>query len=639
MCGIAGFINFARNQDAAALAAVAKSMSDVLTYRGPDEGDTWTAPSAGFALGQRRLSIVDLSPAGHQPMPSADGRFVIAYNGEIYNAREVAADLPVRSWRGHSDTEVLIEACAAWGVEKATKRFIGMFAFALWDNAERKLTLVRDRLGIKPLYFGRQNNVFLFASELKAFRAHPAFTPSVSPAAIAAYLRLGYVPSPLSIFEGISKLPPGHILSIDADGREHLTCYWDVRDKAVAGQAALDLRPDEEIIDEVADLLADAVRRRMVADVPVGAFLSGGIDSATVVALMQTQSSRPVKTFTIGFDDKRFNEAARAKAIAKHLGTEHSEMIVSAEEARAVIPLLPDMFDEPFADYSQIPTYLVSKMARRDVTVSLSGDGGDEVFGGYTRYFALDRIWRTMGMIPSGLRARAGSAVRAVPPGVLDIASALIPEKLRPSFPGDKMHKAADIISQPSPDAMYANLVSLWQHTPRSADTCAYPWNDPSLARDIPDLVARMRMMDMVTYLPGDILDKLDRATMAVSLEGRIPLLDHRLVEKSWTLPRNMLIRDGKGKWLLRQILRRHVPDSLTEQPKMGFSIPLGEWLRGPLREWAEDLISEDALASTGFIDASAVRQVWSNHLTGQVNRPHNIWAILMLQAWARRWI
>lgn len=610
MCGIAGFVNFARNQDAASLGAAAKGMSDVLTYRGPDEGGTWTAPASGVALGHRRLSIVDLSPAGHQPMSSADGRYVIAYNGEIYNAREIAADLPGRSWRGHSDTEVLIEACAAWGVEKATQRFIGMFAFALWDQAEHKLILVRDRLGIKPLYYGRQNNVFLFASELKAFRAHAAFKPSVSPAAIAAYLRLGYVPPPLSIFEGISKLSPGHILTIDANGREQLTCYWNVRDKAIAGQAALDSRTDEEIVDDVAELLGDAVGRRMVADVSVGAFLSGGIDSSTVVALMQAQSSRPVKTFTIGFEDKKFNEAARAKAIAKHLGTEHTEMIVSSEETRAVIPLLPEMFDEPFADYSQIPTYLVSKMARRDVTVSLSGDGGDEVFGGYTRYLAIDKIWRTTGKIPSDLRALVGSAIRAVPPGLFDIASSLVPGKFRPAHPGDKIHKAADILGQPSSDAMYANLVSLWQHASKSGDTYAYPWNDPALARDIPDLVSRLRAMDMLTYLPGDILDKLDRATMAVSLEGRIPLLDHRLVEKSWTLPRNMLIRDGKGKWLLRQILRRHLPDSLTEQPKMGFSIPLGDWLRGPLREWAEDLLSEKSLETTGFIDVAAVRKV-----------------------------
>ena len=638
MCGITGFINHSRNQDAAALAARAKAMADVLTYRGPDEGDVWVEPSAGVAFGHRRLAIVDLSPAGHQPMASADGRFVIAYNGEIYNARDVAADLPGRNWRGHSDTEVLIEACAAWGVEKATQRFIGMFAFALWDKAERKLYLVRDRLGIKPLYYGRQDNVFLFTSELKALRAHPAFKPRISPEAVAAYLRLGYVPAPLSIFEGISKLPPGHILTIDESGREQLDCYWNVREKAIAGQAALDPRSDEEIIDDVADLLTDAVGRRMVADVPVGAFLSGGIDSPTVVALMQAQSSRPVKTFTIGFQEKQFNEAARAAAIAKHLGTDHTELIVSPEETRAVIPLLPDMFDEPFADYSQIPTYLVSQMARRDVTVSLSGDGGDEVFGGYTRYLAIDGMWRTTGMIPSPLRAVAGAALRAVPPGIFDAASALAPASLRPSHPGDKIHKGADILSQPSADAMYASLVSLWPHASLSKDTHAYPWNDATLPRDIPDLVSRLRAMDMLTYLPGDILDKLDRATMAVSLEGRIPLLDHRVVEKSWTLPRRMLIRDGKGKWLLRQILRRYVPDSLTQQPKMGFSIPLGDWLRGPLREWAEDLISETSLSSTGFVDAKAVRKVWADHLAGRVNRPHHLWVILMLQAWARRW-
>lgn len=638
MCGIAGFLDFSRAQGAPALATTVNAMANVLTYRGPDEGDAWVDAAAGVALGHRRLAIVDLSPAGHQPMASADERFVIAYNGEIYNARDVAAELGDRSWRGHSDTEVLIEACAAWGVERATRRFIGMFAFALWDRAERKLYLVRDRLGIKPLYYGHLGNSFLFASELKAMRPHPAFAPRVSPEAVAAYLRLGYVPAPLSIFEGISKLPPGHILTIDADGGEKLSCYWNVREKAIEGQAALDRRGDQDIIDDVADLLADSVKRRMISDVPFGAFLSGGIDSPVVVSLMQAQSSQPVKTFTIGFEDARFNEAARAAAIAKHLGTDHTELIVSPEETRGVIPLLPDMFDEPFADYSQIPTYLVSKMARSKVTVSLSGDGGDEVFGGYTRYLAIDSMWRKLSMLPPRLRSAAGSVIRSVPPEALDAFGSLMPKSFRVAHAGDKVHKGADILGQPTPDAMYGRLVSMWPDEAVSKDRHAYPWNDASLRREIPDLVSRMRIMDMMTYLPGDILDKLDRATMAVSLEGRIPLLDHRVVEKSWTLPRNMLIRDGKGKWILRQILRRYVPDTLTRQPKMGFSIPLGDWLRGPLRDWAEDLISEKSLASTGFVDTAAVRKVWADHLAGRISRPHHLWSILMLQAWARRW-
>ena len=638
MCGIAGFLDFSRAQGAPALATTVNAMANVLTYRGPDEGDAWVDAAAGVALGHRRLAIVDLSPAGHQPMASADERFVIAYNGEIYNARDVAAELGDRSWRGHSDTEVLIEACAAWGVERATRRFIGMFAFALWDRAERKLYLVRDRLGIKPLYYGHLSSSFLFASELKAMRPHPAFAPRVSPEAVAAYLRLGYVPAPLSIFEGISKLPPGHILTIDADGGEKLSCYWNVREKAIEGQAALDRRGDQDIIDDVANLLADSVKRRMISDVPFGAFLSGGIDSPVVVSLMQAQSSQPVKTFTIGFEDARFNEAARAAAIAKHLGTDHTELIVSPEETRGVIPLLPDMFDEPFADYSQIPTYLVSKMARSKVTVSLSGDGGDEVFGGYTRYLAIDGMWRKLGMLPPRLRSAAGSVMRSVPPEALDAFGSLMPKSLRVAHAGDKVHKGADILGQPTPDAMYGRLVSMWPDEAVSKDRHAYPWNDASLRRDIPDLVSRMRIMDMLTYLPGDILDKLDRATMAVGLEGRIPLLDHRVVEKSWTLPRNMLIRDGKGKWILRQILRRYVPDTLTRQPKMGFSIPLGDWLRGPLRDWAEDLISEKSLSSTGFVDTAAVRKVWADHLASRISRPHHLWSILMLQAWARRW-
>lgn len=635
MCGITGFIDFA-GRDAAGLKATAHAMERAIAYRGPDAGDIYVDEAAGLALGHRRLAIIDLTAAGHQPMTSADGRYVIIYNGEIYNAPEVARELPGIAWRGHSDTEVLLEACAAWGVAKAISRFIGMFAFALWDRQERRLSLVRDRLGIKPVYYGRQGDLFLFGSELKALRAHPGWAPKIAPDAVAAYLRLGYVPAPLSIYQGIQKLLPGHILEIDAAGHETLSCFWDLRAHAVNGQAKLDTRPADEIVTELETLIADAVRRRMVADVPLGAFLSGGIDSSTVVALMQRQSSRPVQTFTIGFEDKRFNEADRAAAIAAHLGTDHTELILSAQQAQDVIPLLPEMFDEPFADYSQIPTYLVSKLARSAVTVSLSGDGGDEVFAGYSRYQGIERIWQFARFAPAALRRGLSATLRALPPDAWDKALGIVPGGWQPSHVGDKIHKAADILAERDADAMYGRLVSLWPEAGNAVDRHAYPWNDVDLATQIPELVARLRAMDMQTYLVDDILTKLDRATMAVSLEGRVPLLDHRVVEMAWRIPRDLLIRDGKGKWPLRQILYRHVPEELVSQPKMGFSIPLGDWLRGPLREWAEDLLSEKSLADNGHVDTAAVRKVWADHLAGRINRPHQLWVILMLQAWLR---
>ena len=637
MCGIAGFIDFSGG-DAARFRATATAMERAIAYRGPDASDTFVDAAAGLALAHRRLSIIDLTAAGNQPMISACGRYVIIYNGEIYNAVEVARELPNIAWRGHSDTEVLLEACAAWGIDAAIPRFIGMFAFAIWDRGERRLSLVRDRLGIKPMYYGRRGNLFLFGSELKALRAHPGWRPKIAPAAVAAYLRLGYIPAPLSIYEGVYKLMPGHILEINAHGRETSKCFWDLRAHASAGQAALDGRPSDEIVNDAETLIIDAVRRRMVADVPLGAFLSGGIDSSTVVALMQAQSSRPVRTFTIGFEEKQFCEADRAAAIASHLGTDHTELIVSPRETQNVIPELPEMFDEPFADYSQIPTYLVSRLARSSVTVSLSGDGGDEVFAGYTRYLGIDRIWQIAQLVPGPMRQIVGAMLLKLPPQVWDKALGVLPGHWLPSHPGDKIHKGATMFAERDADAMYGRLVSLCPEAGRSADPHHYPWHDASLTAQVPELVARLRVMDMQTYLVDDILTKLDRATMAVSLEGRVPLLDHRVVEMSWRIPRDLLIRDGKGKWLLRQILYRYVPETLVTQPKMGFSIPLADWLRGPLREWAEDLLSPAALGETGLLNSDVIRDLWTGHLANRINRPHQIWVILMLQAWLRRW-
>jgi len=636
MCGLAGFVD--RNGGThAELAAAARAMADTVRHRGPDDGDVFVDAPAGFALGFRRLSIIDLSAAGHQPMMSACGRYVIAYNGEIYNAPELAAELPGVNWRGHSDTEVLLEASAAWGVEAAVRRCIGMFAFALWDRRERRLTLVRDRLGIKPLYYGRQGPLFLFGSELKALRAHPGWRPQVCAPAIAAYLRLGYMPAPLSALEGIAKLAPGHILHLDAQGRETQVRYWDLRAQASAGQAQLDRRPAEDIVAQAHALLSDAVRRRMVADVPLGAFLSAGVDSPTVVALMQAQSARPVRTFTIGVRDPSLNEAERARAIAAHLATDHTELVVEPAEACAVIPRLPEIYDEPFADYSQIPTYLVSKLARASVTVALSGDGGDEVFAGYTRYLWIKRLWGVAGWLPGRARRALGGLLGLLSPAAWDRLLAPLPARRRLAHVGDKIHKGAEIIGQHSADAMYARLVSLWPDASLLADRHTYPWNEAALFA-IPDVVARLRAMDMMTYLPDDILTKLDRATMAMSLEGRVPLLDHRVVEFAWRLPPDLLIRNGESKWLLRQILYRYVPRALTQQPKMGFGIPLADWLRGPLRAWAEELLAEPALAAGGFVEAKAVRAIWQDHLAGRTNRAHHLWAVLMLQAWLRRW-
>jgi len=642
MCGIAGILTW-RERPTERLGTEIRAMSDAIAYRGPDAQTQWLDPAAGLAFGHLRLAVVDLSPAGAQPMLSASERFVICYNGEIYNAAEVARDLPGISFRGHSDTEVLLEACAAWGVETAIQRFIGMFAFALWDRRDRRLWLVRDRLGIKPLYWTHQNTaegpVLLFGSELKALTAFAGWTPTLDRTALAGYLRHGYVPAPRSIYAGVQKLAPGHILQIDADGRETLTCFWDLRRIAREGVRHRDSRSEAEQADALHDLLADAVKRRMVADVPLGAFLSGGIDSSTVVALMQAQSTQPVRTFSIGFREDEFNEAGHARAVARHLGTQHTELIVEPDHARAVIPKLAEMYDEPFADSSQIPTHLVSALARRDVTVSLSGDGGDEIFAGYVRYQAIDRLWRGTGMLPAGLRRCGAGLLELLSPDAWDALLAPLPARYKPAFVGDKIHKAAGILGQADPDAMYSRLVSLWPQAEAMVAGAPPPAGaDASLAADLPETVARLRYRDMTTYLPDDILTKVDRASMAVALEARVPLLDHRVVEYAWTLPPDRLLRDGQGKRLLRNVLYRYVPRAMVERPKTGFGMPVGDWLRGPLRDWAEDLLSETRLQADGLIDPGPVRQRLAEHLSGRRNWQHALWTVLMFQAWRARW-
>ncbi len=641
MCGLTGF--FSPTGLAENAAETVRRMSDAITHRGPDDAGVWVDEAAGVVLAHRRLSILDLSPAGHQPMSSNGGRYVIVFNGEIYNHLELREALAGMAWRGHSDTETLLAAFEAWGIEATLKKCVGMFALALWDRETRSLTLARDRMGEKPLYYGWQGDVFLFGSELKALRAHPAFRGEIDRDALALYLRHNYVPAPYSIYRGIAKLPPGSWLTLPTDtpvaASPAQSFYWRARDAAETSvRRGLD---DSTAIDELDTLLRRAVGGQMVADVPLGAFLSGGVDSSTVVALMQAQSKRPVQTFTIGFHEAGYNEADHAHAVAAHLGTEHTELYVTAEQAMAVIPRLPALYDEPFADSSQIPTLLVSELARRHVTVSLSGDGGDELFGGYNRYMWASRIWRSLGWAPRPLRAALAGVLTSLPPaawnGVFAGLSAFLPKRWRYANPGDKLHKLAGILAVRSPEEIYLALVSHWWQPadvvigakePATVLTDAHQW------ADVPDFASRMMYLDQMTYLPDDILTKVDRAAMGVSLETRVPLIDHRVVEFAWQLPLSMKIRDGQTKWLLRQVLYRYVPRELIERPKMGFGIPLDVWLRGPLRDWAEALLDESRLRQEGYFHPEPIRQKWAEHLSGQRNWAYYLWDVLMFQAW-----
>ena len=641
MCGIAGFVA------ASPIAggdgeAIAERMAASLSHRGPDDQGIWRDDEAGAALVHRRLSIIDLSPAGHQPMVSADGRFVISYNGEVYSYQPIAAELAAggHKFRGHSDTEVMVESFAVNGIEPTLKRLIGMFAIALWDRRERTLMLIRDRLGIKPLYWAKFGNLFLFGSELKALRAHPGWTARIDSSAVAAFMRHNYIPAPHTIYEGVHKLEPGVVLTLPWQGEPRISRFWDARAVARDGMQRPLEGGDVELTEQLETLLQDAVGRRMIADVPLGAFLSGGIDSSTVVALMQAARSGKVRTFSIGFDIAGYNEAPQAAAVARHLQTEHTELTVTSSQALDVIPKLPEWYDEPFADSSQIPTYLVSAMTRRHVTVALSGDGGDELFAGYNRYQLTQRFWGALSLLPRALRQGAAAALTAVSPDRWTLLLAALPARLRPPQVGDKIHKAADVLRLDGPDAIYRRLVSHWEPAeimPQAREPQSL-LNDPALTKEFPDLMARMQFLDLVTYLPDDILTKVDRASMAVALEARVPLLDHRVVEFCWRLPRHAKVRGNTSKWLLRQVLYRHVPPALIERPKMGFSIPLGEWLRGPLRDWAEALLDERRLREAGLLDAAMVRRYWQEHIDGRRNWQYLIWDVLMLEAWRQRW-
>ncbi len=644
MCGIAGMVDWRAATSADALRSIADAMIETVRHRGPDAGDVWVEAEGGVALGQRRLAIIDLSPGGAQPMHSADRRFVITFNGEIYNYRDIRRELQAagHSMRSDSDTEVLLEACALWGVEAAIERAIGMFAFALWDRKTRSLTLARDRLGIKPLYYAASPERILFASQLKAFRPAPHWKPTIDEDAVVGYLRHAYIAQPRTIYREAEKLAPGHILTLREGSTSSPKCFWDLRGIAVAGQRRNDPVPDpREAADRLDALLRDSVKLRMIADVPLGAFLSGGIDSSTVVALMQAQSTRAVKTFSIGFHESGYDEAQCAKQVAAHLGTDHTEFYVEPRHALDVIPHLADWFDEPFADPSQIPTYLVSELTRKHVTVALSGDGGDELFAGYNRYVWAERLARAVNLVPRPLRGASAAALRALAPQTWNRLFGYVPAAWRPALPGDKLHKITTLLDNPQPDAIYRRLVSQWERPEEVAAAGREPrgpmW-DPTIARDFHDLVPRMQFLDMITYLPDDILTKVDRATMAVGLEGRVPLLDHRVVAYSWSLPLDFKLRGGRSKWLLRQVLDRYVPRSLIDRPKMGFGVPIDAWLRGPLREWAESLLAPARLASDGFVRVEPVRRAWREHLEGSRNWQYPLWTVLMLQAWRARW-
>jgi len=646
MCGFTGYLGHGSWGVSEEAHKTLERMANAIITRGPDDFGTWQDEVAGIGLAHRRLSIVDLSSAGHQPMFSASGRYVIAFNGEIYNHLDIRAELErskaVTSWRGHSDTETLLAGFDAWGIQKTLEQAIGMFAFAVWDRQRNTLSLARDRLGEKPLYYGWMNGVFLFGSELKALRAHPLWKGEIDRGALSLYLRHNYIPAPYSIYKGIYKLRAGCLLTVSLKKSEpDIVTYWSGAKAAVDGVANTFTGSTSQAVNDLDVLLKDAVRQQMMADVPLGAFLSGGVDSSTVVALMQAQSSRPVQTFTIGFNEEGYNEAVHAKAVAKHLGTDHTELYVTAEQALAVIPRLPSLYDEPFSDSSQIPTFLVSQLARQHVTVALSGDAGDELFCGYNRYQMTENLWRKLSAVPRPMRKLAAMALTSVAPQSWDRLAAhlatVVHSTARFANVGDKLHKGAGVLSCQSVDSLYLSLVSHW-HDPASI---VIDGHEPRtlLNGDVPvlgglDDVQRMMALDMLTYLPDDILTKVDRAAMGVSLETRVPFLDHRVTEFAWSLPQSMKLRDGQAKWALRQVLYRYVPKELIERPKMGFGVPIDSWLRGPLREWAEALLDEGRLRQEGFFNPAPIREKWSEHLSGRRNWQYHLWDILMFQAW-----
>jgi asparagine synthase (glutamine-hydrolysing) len=648
MCGLAGFFT-SRSDGADRLEAQVERMTTPIAHRGPDDAGTWVDPAAGIALGFRRLAIVDLSALGHQPMPSASGRYMMTFNGEVFNFAELRPELEAlgHRFRGHSDTEVILAAFEEWGIERAVRRFVGMFAIAVWDRERRALTLLRDRLGIKPMFVYAGGGLVSWGSELKSLVAGPSFDATIDRAALAQFFRYLYVPAPRSIYAKVRKLAPGHMLTItDPSATPPASVpYWSVEEVARAGLADPFRGSDDEVIAEFDRLLSDSVRLRLQADVPLGALLSGGIDSSTVTAIAQELSPRPVKTFCIAFDAAEHNEAHHAAAIARHLGTDHTEVMLTGRDALDVVPRLADTFDEPHADTSQIPAFLVCQVARRDVTVALSGDGGDEVYGGYNRYTYGERMFGRVMRVPRPARRLVAAGIDVLSPDSWDRAhravAPMLPSGMRHRLPGDKLHKFGRLMAARSEAQMYRTLVSAWQHP--EALVRDVPPADDVLERVLAGgeprrLLDRMMLADQLTYLADDQLAKVDRVSMAVSLEARVPLLDHRLVEFSWRLPAKHKVRDGKGKWLLRQSLYKRVPRDLVERPKMGLSVPLGAWLRGPLRPWAESLLDEGRIAREGILDARAARAQWEQLLAGRDESALAVWTLLIFQSWHERW-
>jgi asparagine synthase (glutamine-hydrolysing) len=663
MCGIAGLLT-AGSGDADGTSAILQNMTRSLAHRGPDAEGYWM--EGEVALGHRRLSILDLSDAGAQPMRSESGRHVIVFNGEIYNhldmRLDLAADGAAPDWRGHSDTETLLAGIAHWGLDETLQRAKGMFALALWDRSEKRLSLARDRMGEKPLYWGWAGQALVFGSELKALRTHPNCPRDVCRVALAQYLRFMYVPAPRSIHPGLYKLEPGTILTVDGappstppeepirPGGHHgsisIRRYWDLNVEIEAG-AQNQIEDEGDAVAALGEVLGKAVQRQMISDVPLGAFLSGGVDSSAIVALMQAQSERPVQTFTIGFDEAAFDESPYAAAVASHLGTAHTKLRVTDADARDVIPHLPDLYDEPFADSSQIPTHLVCRAARQHVTVALSGDGGDELFGGYNRYIRGPALWKRLSKVPKPIKRVTGQAAQALPEKTWDMIGGAY-NRLRPGSSGilglgTKVHRLGERLRlTDSLDDLHQNMASTWiePETVMAGNISEPPsqLDDPLPAYGADDPAMQMMVQDMRSYLPDDILCKVDRAAMGVSLETRTPFLDPDVIALAARLPMAAKIRDGHGKWALRQVLYQHVPREIIERPKAGFAIPIGIWLRGPLRDWAEELLSHKRLAKDGFFDPDIVRLTWAEHLSGRRDWTTRLWAILMFQAWYAQW-
>jgi asparagine synthase (glutamine-hydrolysing) len=635
MCGIAGIMTLRAELSSN---MVCDKITHSIQHRGPDKSGLWKSSDGFVTFLHTRLSILDLSSAGDQPMISKSGRYVITFNGEIYNHLELRKKIKNKDFRGHSDTETLLACIDEWGLYATLKSAVGMFSLALWDVKTRELHLARDRVGEKPLYYGWQgeldNAFFIFGSELKSLKAHPLFKPIIDRNSISLLLRHNCIPAPHTIYQKVFKLLPGTILSVSLECREpKFHTYWSAKEVAENGVNSLYNDKDVNILNKLEELLKQSVRRQTLSDVPLGAFLSGGVDSSLIVALMQKYSTRPVKTFTIGFFEDEYNEAKYAKKIARHLKTDHTELYVSPEDVLDIIPQLPTIYDEPFSDSSQIPTFLVSKLAQQHVTVSLSGDGADEIFCGYNRYLLTDKIWGKLSLLPVSVRHGLANAVTKISPRVWSkIFSPFFYNNI-----GDKIHKAASVLDSSSIDEVYLSLVSHW--TDPESIVLKSREHDTILKGGMPSLsdlsqIQKMMLLDLLTYLPDDILVKVDRAAMSVSLETRCPFLDHNIIDFAWHMPMNFKIRNGDGKWALRQILYKYVPKDLIDRPKMGFGIPIDSWLRGPLRGWAENLLDESRLIEEGYFNPKPIREKWMEHLSGKKNWQYQLWDVLMFQAW-----